>query len=193
MSLLVDHIRSAALEAVPPCACHLKMHSFRTTTFFWGRINGTRTWNRPCLHCIQVCPKISGLHRSIPILFGWDWKPQSNSREGSGFLGRGHWLSWNFPFFGESKNTSVWQFWGSRFPCKTKWLLSKLAPENWWQKARIYFLFGLVFAHFQGHTCCYTLEDERRVHLQPSPILYRKMIWTKPPGNYVPAVHLQGV
>ena len=35
---------------------------------------------------IQVCPKISGLPRSIPILFGWDWSPQSSSREGSGSL-----------------------------------------------------------------------------------------------------------
>ena len=26
---------------------------------------------------IQVCPKISGLPRSIPILFGWDWNPQN--------------------------------------------------------------------------------------------------------------------
>ena len=37
----------------------------------------------------------------------------------------------------------------------------------------------------------YTLEDQR---LEPTAIthLERKMIWTKPPGNYVPAVNLQG-
>ncbi len=28
-----------------------------------------------------------GLPRSIPIHFGWDWNPQSSSREGSGSLG----------------------------------------------------------------------------------------------------------
>ena len=37
----------------------------------------------------------------------------------------------------------------------------------------------------------YTLEVKR---LEPTAIthLERKMIWTKPPGNYVPAVNLQG-
>ena len=34
-----------------------------------------------------VCPIGKGIRRSIPILFGWDWNPQSFSREGSGSLG----------------------------------------------------------------------------------------------------------
>ena len=38
---------------------------------------------------IQICPKkgITHDYPYIPILFGWDWNPQSYSREGSGFLG----------------------------------------------------------------------------------------------------------
>ena len=38
---------------------------------------------------IQVCPKQRdyGLPRSIPILFGWDWKLEKSAREGFGSLG----------------------------------------------------------------------------------------------------------
>ena len=50
-------------------------------------------------HCIQVCPKISGLHRSIPILFGWDWKPQSNSRVGIWILREGSLMVMEFSIF----------------------------------------------------------------------------------------------
>ena len=156
------------------------MHSFRTT--FFGE------WeNSPRIHL--VCPK-TGITPTF-LFWGWDWNPQSNSREGSGFLGRGHWWSWNFPFFGESKNTSVWQFWGSRFPCnnalfwlETKWLLSKLAPENWWPRARIYFLFGLV-CWFSGANLL--LHPGRWTAGSPTAITHfeRNMIWTKPPWGHV--------
>ena len=118
---------------------------FQDAPLFWGLSIASRYVLRFRDYTDPFLFFSDGIGSLNPIL-GWE----------SGFLGRDHWWSWNSPFFGESKNTSVWQFWGSRFPCKTKWLLSKLAPENWWQRARIYFLLGLVCL-FSG--CCYTLED----------------------------------
>ena len=45
----------------------------------FGSRMGRDNKNRSVLNClrIQVCPKNPGLPQSIPILFGWDWNPQS--------------------------------------------------------------------------------------------------------------------